>query len=46
MNTVDSQYILSCSSDRTIKLWEIKTGKMIANIEDEHGGINNIILCD
>ena len=44
--TVDSQYILSCSSDRTIKLWEIKTGKMIANIEDEHGGINNIILCD
>ena len=44
--TVDSQYILSCSSDRTIKLWEIKTGKMIANIEDEHGVINNIILCD
>ena len=44
--TIDSLYLLSCSSDKSIKIWNIQTGKIESNIENESGGINNIVLCD
>ena len=43
--TVDSQFLVSCSSDKTIKTWNILKKKLFSTLTNEKG-INNIILCD
>lgn len=34
----DSQILASCGNDRTIKLWDLKTGELIRSILDAHTG--------
>mgnify|MGYP002778189262 FL=1 len=34
----DSQILASCGNDRTIKLWDLKTGELIRTIPDAHAG--------
>ena len=43
--TLDSNYLLSCSSDKTIKIWSIATGKIYSTFNNPKG-VNNIALSD
>jgi len=43
--TLDSNYLLSCSSDKTIKIWNIATGKVYSTFNNPKG-VNNIALSD
>ena len=43
--TLDSNYLLSCSSDKTIKIWSISTGKIYSTFNNPKG-VNNIALSD
>ncbi len=43
--TLDSSYLLSCSSDKTIKIWSITTGKIYSTFSNPKG-VNNIALSD
>ena len=43
--TLDSNYLLSCSSDKTIKIWNIATGKNYSTFNNPKG-VNNIALSD
>ena len=43
--TLDSNYLLSCSSDKTIKIWNIATGKVFSTFNNQKG-VNNIALSD
>ena len=41
--TVNSDYLLSCSSDKTIKIWTIATGKLYSTFNNPKG-VNNIAV--
>ena len=43
--TLDSNYLLSCSSDKTIKIWNIANGKVYSTFNNPKG-VNNIALSD
>ena len=43
--TLDSNYLLSCSSDKTITIWSIATGKIYSTFNNPKG-VNNIALSD
>ena len=43
--TLDSNYLLSCSSDKTIRIWSIATGKIFSTFNNPKG-VNNIALSD
>ena len=43
--TMDSDYLLSCSSDKTIRIWSIATGKIFSTFNNPKG-VNNIALSD
>lgn len=34
--------IASCSSDRSIKLWDIRTHKLLQNYSDAHGAVEGL----
>lgn len=43
----DNEKVLaSCSSDSTIKLWEIETGKLIKTLKEQNGSVNDIRFYD
>lgn len=43
--SLDSLYLLSCSSDKEIRIWSIKSGKVISKFSNPKG-VNNIALAD
>ena len=43
--TVDSNYLLSCSSDKTIRIWSVASGKLYSTLNNNKG-VNNIALSD
>ena len=43
--SVDSNYLLSCSSDKSIRIWNISTGKVFSTFNHSKG-VNNIALSD
>ena len=43
--SLDSLYLLSCSSDKSIRIWSIKSGKVISTFSNPKG-VNNIALAD
>lgn len=43
--SLDSKYILSCSSDRTIRIWDLDASKTISTLTSTKG-VNNIALAD
>ena len=43
--SLDSSYLLSCSSDKTIRIWNISNGKIFSTFTNPKG-VNNIALSD
>ena len=43
--SLDSKFLISCSSDKTIKVWELENGKNIHTFHHSKG-VNHIALCD
>ena len=43
--SLDSSYLLSCSSDKTIRIWNISNGKVFSTFTNPKG-VNNIALSD
>ena len=43
--SLDSSYLLSCSSDKTIRIWNISNGKVFSTFNNPKG-VNNIALSD
>ena len=42
--TSDNMYIISAASDNTIRIWEIKTGKLVRIIYGYPSGINTLLI--
>ena len=43
--SLDSNYLISCSSDKFIKIWSLDTGRVISNFPNAKG-VNHIALAD
>ena len=43
--SIDSEYLVTCSSDKSIKLWSVSEEKQVSNLVCVRG-VNKIILCD
>ena len=44
--TVDSKYLVTCSSDQTAKLWEVSNGEVVKNYIGHHKPISCVGLND
>jgi len=40
----DNKYIVSASADKTIKIWNLKTGKLIKTLKGHIGSVNSIAI--
>lgn len=43
--SLDSKYLISCSSDKTIKIWSVETSKTLSTLPNQKG-VSNIALVD
>ena len=43
--SLDSMYLISCSSDKTIKIWALENGKVLTTFNNPKG-VNHIALAD
>lgn len=43
--SLDSKYLISCSTDKTIRVWSLEDGKQRSNLTNPKG-VNHIALVD
>ena len=43
--SVDSAYLVSCSTDKTIRLWSLSENKQVSNLSCSKG-VTKIVICD
>ena len=43
--SIDSEYLVSCSTDKTIRLWSLSEYKQVSNLTSPKG-ITKIVICD
>lgn len=43
--SIDSAYLVTCSSDKTIKLWSLEEYKQVSNLKNSKG-VTKIVICD
>ncbi len=43
--SLDSKYLISCSSDKSIKIWSVESSKVLTSLPNNKG-VSNIALVD
>lgn len=43
--SIDSAYLVSCSTDKTIRLWSLEEFKQVSNLTNTKG-VTKIVICD
>lgn len=43
--SIDSAYLVTCSTDKTIRLWSLEEYKQVSNLQCSKG-VTKIVICD